>query len=519
MANKIKAKLVLELLHNGASAREIRETRHIAPASVKKVRDAAAQKGIAWEDVEHMGDNEVYDLLFPERAEAESACMKPDYDYVHRELQRDGVTLLILYAELRDQAAERGLACKSYNTFCRGYKEYVVAKNVTNHLEHKPGQVMEVDWNGTKMELFCEATGEVAAAHLFVACLPYSQYSYVEATLDMKQNTWLMCHVHAWEFFGGVAVRTVCDNLKVGVVKHPRDGEVVLNEAYEALGRHYMTAIMPTGVRKPKQKASVEGTCGKVATAIVARLRNERFETLSQLNAAIREKLDEFNAAPFQKREGSRKLVFEEVESAFLEPLPALPFEVCSWVYGRAVNLDFHVVFEKNRYSVPYALVGKKVDLKVTGSMVEAYSDGERVASHPRFPSFVQYRYSTDGSHMPPQFVRAEWDDRRILRWAKEIGPATYAVVARIFDGAQVKEQAYNPALAVLNLTKQYAERDLEDACEYALSKTARPRCKFIKTVLASNAAKRAEDEDEEPLGGYIRGEGYYNEEEGDGRC
>lgn len=73
---------------------------------------------------------------------------------------------------------------------------------------------MEVDWNGTTMELSCEATGEVATAHLFVACLPYSQYSYVEATLDMKQNTWLMCHVHAWEFFGGVAVRTVCDNMK-----------------------------------------------------------------------------------------------------------------------------------------------------------------------------------------------------------------------------------------------------------------------------------------------------------------
>lgn len=519
MAKKINAKLVLELLGKGMSGREISRTRRIAPQSVRKVRDAAEEKGVSWSDVERMDEREVYDLLFPQQAEAESACMRPDYDYVHKELQRDGVTLLILYAELRDQAAEKGLACKSYGTFCRGYKEYVVAKNVTNHLEHKPGQVMEVDWNGTAMELFCEATGEVATAYLFVACLPYSQYSYVEATLDMKQNTWLMCHVHAWEFFGGVAVRTRCDNLKVGVIKHPRDGEIVLNEAYEALGRHYMTAIMPTGVRKPKQKASVEGTCGKVATAIVARLRNERFETIDQLNAAIREKLEEFNAAPFQKREGSRKLVFEEVESAFLEPLPALPFEVCSWVYGRAVNLDFHVVFEKNRYSAPHALVGKKVDLKVTDSMVEVFHDGERVASHPRFPSFVQYRYSTDESHMPPQFAHAEWDDKRILRWAKEIGPNAHAVVMRIFDEVQVKEQAYNPALAVLNLTKTYSERDLEDACEYALAKTARPRCKFIKTVLASNAARHADRGDGEPRGGYIRGEGYYNEEEGDAQC
>lgn len=131
-------------------------------------------------------------------------------------------------------------------------------------------------------------------------------------------------------------MRTVCDNLKTGVVRHPWDGEVVLNEAYEALGRHYVTAIMPTGVRKPKQKASVEGTCGKVATAIVARLRNESFATLADLNDAISVKLDEFNAAPFQKRDGSRRSVFDEVEAGFLTPLPDVPFEVCSWVYGRS---------------------------------------------------------------------------------------------------------------------------------------------------------------------------------------
>lgn len=518
-AKKINAKLVLELLDKGMSGREIARTRHIAPQSVKKVREAAEEKGASWADVEHMEEREAYDPLFPEQAEAEAACLQVDIEYVHKELMRDGVTLQLLFEEHCDEADAEGLAHKSYTTFCRNYADYVVAKSVANHLEHKPGQAMEVDWNGTTMELSCEATGEVATAYLFVACLLYSQYSYVEAALDMKQSTWLMCHVHAWEFFGGVAVRTVCDNLKTGVIKHPRDGEVVINEAYEALGRHYMTAIMPTGVRKPKQKASVEGTCGKVATAIVARLRNERFGTLAELNAAIRAKLDEFNAAPFQKREGSRKLVFEEVESAFLEPLPATPFEICSWVYGRAVNLDFHVVFEKNRYSVPHALVGKKVDLKVTDSMVEAYSGGERVASHPRFPSFVQYRCSTDKSHMPPEFVHAEWDDKRILRWAKEIGPSTHAVVARIFDDVQIKEQAYNPALAVLNLTKQYSERDLEDACEYALAKVARPRCKFIKTALASNAAKRGAGGSEEPRGGYIRGEGYYNEGEGDARC
>ena len=139
----------------------------------------------------------------------------------------------------------------------------------------------------------------------------------------MKQDTWLRCHIHMYEFFEGITVRTICDNLKVGVIRHPKEGDIVLNEAYEALGSHYRTAIMPTGVRKPKAKASVEGTVGKVATAIIASLRNEVFDSLQSLRMAVRKKLDEFNRKPFQKREYSRWEVFQE-EKTYLQPLPEI---------------------------------------------------------------------------------------------------------------------------------------------------------------------------------------------------
>lgn len=509
MAKKIRAKLVLELLDRGMTGREIRATRHIAPNSVRLVREAAEARGVTWADVAGMADDEVYDLLFPDRARAREAFAEPDWEWVHSELQRDGVTLSLLWEELRDEAARDGKVAKSYNTFCRGYRAWARARGVTNHLEHKPGQVMEVDWSGTPMWLTDPATGELTKCRLFVATLPYSQYSYVEATPDMRQNTWLRCHVNAWEFFGGVAVRTVCDNLKTGVASHPRDGEVVLNEAYEALGAHYMTAIMPTGVRKPKQKPSVEGTCGKVATAVVARLRDRAFATLPELNAAVREMLDAFNAAPFQKREGSRREVFEEVERAFLAPLPREPFEVCEWVYGRRVAPNFHVTFERNQYSVPHEHVGARADLRVGDSTVEVYVGGRRVATHPRFGPHDRWMYRTDPAHMPPEFVRAEWDDGRILRWARRVGPDCHAVVARIFADVPIKEQAYNPSLAVLNLSKRYGEEALEAACGYALERSEHPRCKFIRSVLASGAAG-AQARPAAPAAGYIRGAGYY---------
>ena len=146
MAKRIRAKLVLELLARGMSGREIRSTRHISHRSIKLVRDAADRAGVTWDDVAEKSDGEVYDLLFPAQKASREAYAEPDWEWVHSELQRDGVTLKLLWEELRDEAARDGLVTKSYNTFCRGCQVFVSARGVTNHLEHKPGQAMEVDW-------------------------------------------------------------------------------------------------------------------------------------------------------------------------------------------------------------------------------------------------------------------------------------------------------------------------------------------------------------------------------------
>ena len=127
------------------------------------------------------------------------------------------------------------------------------------------------------------------------------------------------------------------------MVRHPKVGEVVLTEDYAALGSHYMTAIMPTGIRKPKQKASVEGTVGKIATAVIAKLRDKRFYSLPELKRAVAKEMDNFNHQRFQKREGSRYESWLE-EKPYLQALPALPYEISHWENARAVNIDFHVI-------------------------------------------------------------------------------------------------------------------------------------------------------------------------------
>ena len=104
-----------------------------------------------------------------------------------------------------------------------------------------------------------------------------------------------------------------------------------------------------------------------------------------------------------------------------------------------------------------------------------------------------------------------EWDDDRMRRWASSIGPSALAVVERVFCDVQIKEQAYNPVMAILNLSKHYGDAELEAACSYSLEKTAHPRCRFIRSVLASGAAGPSGSETRPAdRGGYVRGASYY---------
>ena len=328
MANKINVKLILELRAAGLSRNTIASTRHISKHSVSDVMHIADEKGITYDDVKSLPEEAVYRMFFPDKYAVEELYEQPDYEYIHQELKKVGVTLKLLWQEYQDKCKSGIKIPMGYTKFCKGYADHTIVNNLTNHLEHKPGVVTEVDWSGPTMSYVDTSTGEIITVYLFVGTLPYSQYSYVEPTLDMKMDTFIRCHIRMYEYFAGVTTRLVCDNLKTGVVSHPKEGEIILTADYEALGEYYMTAIMPAGVRKPKQKPSVEGTVGKIATAIIAKLRNEIFYSFPDLKAVVAKKLYEFNHANFQKREGSRYEAFLD-EKSTLHSLPAIPYCYC----------------------------------------------------------------------------------------------------------------------------------------------------------------------------------------------
>ena len=485
MSKKINVRTVLKKHKLGLSENKIAQTCHMSKHSVKAVLDRLRDIEFDLGTIDNYSDDELYSMFFPTKYESENLYFKVDYDYVHNELKKPSVNLRILWDEYKDSIPE-GMYPYSYPSYCRGYSDFVNINNLTNHIEHKPGETVEVDWSGDHMH-YVNENGELVTVHIFVACLPYSRYAYVEPTLDEKMSTWINCNVNMLEYFHGAPKRIVCDNLKTAVVSHPKEGEIILTDQYLDFAEYYSMAIMPAAVRKPKQKASVENTVGNIETFIIARARNITFTSFNQLKLYVMERLQKYNDQPFQKRDGSRSSEFEE-EKDSLQPLPNIRYEITEWTYGRKVNFNSHIQYKNNFYSVPYQYIGKSVDVKAGTETLSIFYKGKRIATHPLFLGNVKYKYSTQEQHMPEKFKRMnmEWNKERIMKWAEKIGPNTYEVINRIFLKTKIEEQAYNPTLAVLRLGGSYSNERLENACGIALRSFITPRHKHIRGILAS---------------------------------
>lgn len=515
MVRRIAARSVLRLRAEGLSGRAIAASQNMSRHSVAVVIDAAQDAGIGWDDVAGLSDAEAYALLFPGRGEHVSVFVEPDWSRVHRELARVGVTLRLLHGEYVDRTAAAGGVAMGYDRFCKAYAHHVVVTGASSRVGHKAARTVEVDWSGPTMRLVDPASGTTQRVYLFVGCLPFSRYAFVEPALDMRQDTWLRAHVAMFEFFGGSVPRIVPDNLKTGVISHPREGEIVLNDAYRELAAHYSAAVLPGRVRAPKDKPSVENTVGNIATAIIAALRDETFASLPALRAAIRTRLVDYNAAPFQKRAGSRAGVFTAEESPLLRPLPAVGFEISQWARRRRVGRDGHVVWAKNRYSVPFAHIGEHVDLRFSDTTLEVWRHDERLASHPLLPVTAVNQYRTREADLPHGRPWREWDPDRVRAWAARIGPDTETVVDRVFEAVAVDEQGLDAALAVLRLSRRYTPARLETASTIALSAGIRsPRYAHLQPILATGQDKARPDDtppgDEPGQGGFVRGADYY---------
>jgi len=486
------------------AGRAVRVAHKIVSRNVRKYLSL----GMSWEKFEKLDEERIQDLFHKRKGvDTRYQELEKEFPYIEKELGRKGVTLRLLWEEYK----QGRLFWYEYSQFCYHYQTWRGVRAVRLHIEHKAGDKMFVDFAGKKLEITERKTGAKQEVEVFVAVLGWSQMTYVEATESQKIPDWIRLNANALIYFEGAPAAIVPDNLKSGVRKANRY-EPKINRTYEEFARHYQTVILPARVRKYRDKALVEGAVNIVYQRIYAKLRNEAFYSLDDLNERIWELLEEHNGKRFQKNDGTRRSLYEEVEKATLKPLPAEPFEYRQHQKARVVY-NYHVMLseDKHWYSVPFRYHKKQVILAYTARNVEIYLGEERIAMHRR--AYGRWKYTTLAEHMPSHHrFWAEWTPERVANWAGETGPATRKMVEMIMKRCGHPEQGFNMSMGVIELGKKNGKVRLEQACERAMKFQAYTY-RTVKNILEKGLEKEQRQQNHPALPEHenTRGSTYYN--------
>ncbi len=345
--------------------------------------------------------------------------------------------------------------------------EYASQHNISLRRDRNPGEVLELDWTGSSIVLHGKAPGLERKCHLFVAAFPFSGYFYAEAFPDEKIHSWLKGIADSLSFFGGVPVILRPDNTKTATIKADRY-EPELNAAMIELSEYYHTVTIPARVRKPRDKNVVENSVRFVSTYIIAALRNQVFYSLEEINNAVREMVLELNDEPFTKKEGSRRLLFDNEERMHLLPLPPRRFQLFERARAK-IAPDYHVQFDKCFYSVHPKHISEEVRIKASADTVMILlPSGEEIARHHR--GVFKGQRMTSPHHIPPLHQEIlGWSGDSFRSEAKRIGTDTYMLIDRILTSRQYEVQSYKICRGVLNLKNKVGAKILELAAGEAL--------------------------------------------------
>lgn len=498
--------LRLHYEHN-LSSRAIARACVVSPTTVGDHIDRAHQSGQKWATLSDLDDSSLKTVLFPDADVPAPRKSLPDFDYLRSEMKRKGVTLQLLWEEYRAVYPDG----YGRTQFFELYRRHGKAVEPVMRFTHKAGDKLFVDFSGDRPSYVNRETGEVIEPELFVAAMGASSRIYATAVASQQLPDWIRVHVDAFEYFGGVPACVVPDNLKSGVKTVCKyDPEV--NPVYADLAAHYGVAIVPARPREPRDKAKVENGVQNAQRRILAALRNHTFFSLAELNDAIAVELEKLNNRLMQGIGKSRNQLFAEIDHPALKPLPSSRFQLREWKKAK-VNIDHHIAVNRSFYSVPYTLIGKEVEVCLTGATVEIFHDGKRIASHARahrpgtFVTVHEHRPHSHQKHL-------EWTPQRMRHWGETIGVNTGAMIEAIIGTVVHPDHAYGKCLGLLRLAKKCGNDRLELACGRALKLQA-ISYQSVKNILAKGleSAELPQETEEQHLPLFhenVRGSGYY---------
>ncbi|SDN17292.1 Integrase core domain-containing protein [Daejeonella rubra] len=477
MANKLlsmhKIRQILLFLDRGVSQRAIEKEVQITRKTIALYLQKFQQTGQSLTELIKLSDDRLEQILglikpsIPEDTDPRKIHFNSLIEYFNIELKRTGVTRLLLWEEYIKEYPS-GF---QYSRFCDLLQDHIKLNDAVMHFVHYPAKLMEVDFAGDVLHYVDPSSGELIACPVFVAILPFSGYGYVEALPDAKLTQVVRALNNAIDYYGGVPQTVKSDNMKQWVSKSCRY-EPVFTDMLEQWANHNNIALLAARPYKPKDKASVENNVKITYRRVYAGLRNDTFHSLSELNKAIRAKLDQHHQLNFQKKTFSRQELFDSQERSLLQPLPESVYNIRHYTKAK-VQKHYHVLVGEDWhfYSVPYRYIGKEVRIIYCTDTVEIYCDTQRIAVHTR--NFIKHGYTTIKEHMPERHQAISrqrgWSPEYYLKKAEDNGPHTYEFFKKVMDSKLVIDQSYTACLGLLRLMRACGAVRMEAACKRGL--------------------------------------------------
>jgi len=469
MANKLDPmdlKQIISLHHDGLSNRKIAKLLGIGRNTVNAYMQLFEACDRSLGELKELDDHQLREV-FPSHSTIDNKRfdgLMQYFEKVNQARDHPGFTFLFHYQQYQHQEPN----AYSYTQFMEHYhRKYGEIKGSVK-LEHEAGKEVFIDYTGKKLFITDKETGEQIPVEVFIALLPCSQYTYVEACSSQKREDLILCMGHSLQFFGGVPKAIVSDNLKSAVTRASKY-EPDINRSFKDFARHYNCVINPTRSYAPQDKALVENAVHLAYQRIYYPLREMTFFSLAELNYEIRKLLERYNSLLFQRKDASRKELFQSIERTYLKPLPSTPYELKDYRRAKVQKMGY-VYFspDKNYYSVPYRHIGKSTQIHYTRSIVEVYYNNERIAIHPR--SSARGNYITNKDHLSSTHQAYNgWSPEYFTSLALKQGKNVEALVKGIFTNGDYPEINYKRAMGVIQLQKSYGSQRLDRACKRAV--------------------------------------------------
>jgi hypothetical protein len=377
--------------------------------------------------------------------------------------KKEGYSAVVMHQVLKEQCSCDAQTIRRYlNKHFPNQVDPVMARNTI------PGQDLDIDFG--YLGKFLDDEGEIRKAWVFSFRLRHSRRAYREVVLDQSSKTFLLAHVNAFEWFGGVPKNVILDNCKAAITQCTIDNDMI-RRSYQELAEHYGFIISPCLPRTPEHKGGVEGdvkyTKSNFLPCFLIKQKDKNISTpmLRELTAALIRWGSEVADTHSVHGVGRSPLeIFNSEEMKVLRPLPASRWELTSWSQN-IVRRDWRIMFDSSYYSVPYELIGKSVQVCATTSLVRIFYDHKEVAYHER--SKKKWGFKRKAEYAPPlKEVVLQCTREGLLSLAEAVGSFTYQLAHKILSHPSIDK--LRPVRHLLNLANKYSKERLENACQRA---------------------------------------------------